>query len=86
MPSCICSFVHWSVSGGAWKVIAEGLGRGVAHLTMAVVMVATQYGTEIGEHTIALVSSRMAYKVAICLLIPITQQYTPGTRCPGLAG
>ena len=45
-------------------MMAEGLGRGVAHLTMAVVMVATQYGTAIGEHTIALISSRMAYKVA----------------------
>ena len=41
----------------------EGLGRGVAHLTMAVVMVANQYDTALGEHTIALISSRMAYKV-----------------------
>ena len=47
----------------ARKVMAEGLGRGVAHLTMAVVMVANQYDTALGEHTIALISSRMAYKV-----------------------
>ena len=67
-------------------MMAEGLGRGVAHLTMAVVMVATQYDTAIGEHTIALISSRMAYKVKTSLHLLVTQQYVLGARCPGPAG
>ena len=53
-------------------MMAEGLGRGVAHLTMAVVMVAARYDTAIGEHTIALISSRMAYKVITRLHVLIT--------------
>ena len=65
---------------GAWRGMAEGLVRGVAHLIMVIVMVTTQYGTAVGEHTIALISSRMVYKERDALDLPAEPEQDPPAR------
>ena len=36
--------VDWKVTKSAWRLLGEGLGRGVAYLITTIVMVATQTG------------------------------------------
>ena len=86
MPSCSCSpsqslgSCTRGLDHDRWGMEGDGLGRGVAHLIMVIGMVTAQYGTAVGEHTIALISSRMVYKERDALDLPAEPEQDPPAR------